>query len=89
MFEFSEKSRRYQEQLTAFMDEHIYPREKEYEQQLHTAQDRFSYLPIMEELKHKAKAAGLWNLFIPPSLAKFADGQFAQGSDFFGDIQCH
>jgi acyl-CoA dehydrogenase len=73
MFEFSEKSRKYQEQLTAFMDEHIYPREKEYEQQLHAAEDRFSYLPIMEELKSKAKAAGLWNLFIPPSLAEFSD----------------
>lgn len=73
MFEFSDKSRKYQEQLTAFMDEHIYPREKEYEQQLHAAKNRFAYLPIMEELKSKAKAAGLWNLFIPPSLAEFSD----------------
>ncbi|NQX87583.1 MAG: acyl-CoA dehydrogenase family protein [Halioglobus sp.] len=73
MFEFSEKSRAYQEKLTAFMDEHIYPREKEYEQQLHRAENRFAYLPIMEELKTKSKAAGLWNLFIPTSLSEFSD----------------
>ncbi|MCG6872829.1 MAG: acyl-CoA dehydrogenase family protein [Gammaproteobacteria bacterium] len=73
MFTFSEKSLRYQEQLSAFMDEHIYPREKEYEEQLNAAEDRFSYLPIMEELKSKAKAVGLWNLFIPPSLAEFSE----------------
>jgi acyl-CoA dehydrogenase len=73
MFEFSDKSRKYQEQLTAFMDEHIYPREKKYEQQLHAAENRFAPLPIMDELKAKAQAAGLWNLFIPPSLAEFSD----------------
>ena len=72
MFKFSEKSLNYQEQLTAFMDQHIYPREKEYEEQLRAARDRFGYLPIMEELKNKAKAAGLWNLFIPPALARFS-----------------
>ncbi len=73
MFAFSEKSRRYQQQLGAFMDEHIYPREAQYAQQLHAAASRHSYLPIMEELKQEAKARGLWNLFIPPSLAEFSD----------------
>ena len=55
------------------MDEHIYPREKEYAQQLHSAENRFSPLPIMDELKEKAKTAGLWNLYIPPSLSQFSD----------------
>jgi len=55
------------------MDEHIYPREKEYAQQLHSAENRFSPLPMMDELKEKAKAAGLWNLYIPPSLSQFSD----------------
>lgn len=82
MFTYSETSLRYQEQLSAFMNEHIYPREKEYEEQLNTAEDRFSYLPIMEELKGKAKAAGLWNLFIPPSLAEFADNDGLSNLDY-------
>lgn len=73
MFEFSEKSLRYQEQLNVFMQEHIYPNEQEYARQLHDAPTRHSYLPLMDELKQKAKAAGLWNLFIPPGLAQFAD----------------
>ena len=73
MSEFSEKSRQYQAQLSVFMDEHIYPREQEYAHQLHSAENRFSPLPIMDELKEKAKTAGLWNLYIPPSLSQFSD----------------
>lgn len=73
MFDFSENSLHYQALLTAFMEQHIYPREEEYAQQLHAAPNRYGYLPIMDELKAKAKAAGLWNLFIPPSLAEFSE----------------
>ena len=73
MFEFSEKSRRYQQQLNAFMAHNIYPREAEYTAQLHAADNRNSYLPIMHELKFRAQKEGLWNLFIPPSLAQFSD----------------
>ena len=73
MFDFSEKSRRYQQQLIAFMTQNIYPREEEYTAQLHAAENRYGYLPIMHELKTKAQEQGLWNLFIPPSLAEFSD----------------
>ncbi len=55
------------------MEQHIYPSEEEYAQQLHAAPNRYSYLPIMDELKCKARDAGLWNLFIPPSLAEFSE----------------
>ena len=55
------------------MAQHIYPREEEYAQQLHAAANRYSYLPIMDELKARAQAAGLWNLFIPPSLAHYSE----------------
>jgi acyl-CoA dehydrogenase len=51
--------------ITAFMDEHIYPAEPVFERQLKAAPDRWNELPIMTELKAKAKAAGLWNLFLP------------------------
>lgn len=50
------------------MEEHIYPNERLYEQQLNEQPSRWSAVPpIMEELKEKAKQAGLWNLFLPGS----------------------
>lgn len=50
------------------MEEHIYPNERLYEQQLNEQPSRWSAVPpIMEELKEKAKRAGLWNLFLPES----------------------
>lgn len=73
MYQFSEKSRQYQAQLKAFMDEHIYPNEHAYEQQLAASENRFAALPLMDELKAKAREAGLWNLFIPPKLAQYCD----------------
>ncbi len=54
------------EQLVAFMDEYIYPNEKTYLEQI-GAGDRWQVPAIMEELKAKAKVAGLWNLFLPES----------------------
>jgi acyl-CoA dehydrogenase len=51
--------------LTAFMEEHIYPAEAVFERQLAGAPDRWSELPVTAELKAKAKAAGLWNLWLP------------------------
>jgi len=73
MYEFSEKSKQLQAKLQAFMDEHIYPNEKAYAEQLHAATDRFAALPLMDELKTKAKAAGLWNLFVPESHSEYCD----------------
>jgi acyl-CoA dehydrogenase len=73
MFEFSAASIETQARLTAFMDEHIYPNEHTYAEQLSAAGNRFAYLPLMEELKVKAREAGLWNLFIPPSHAQYCD----------------
>jgi acyl-CoA dehydrogenase len=51
--------------LAAFMDEHVYSAEAEFERQLSDAADRWSELPVMTALKARAKAAGLWNLFLP------------------------
>src|SRR5579872_5148554 len=65
-FEFSPKVQDLQERLIAFMDEHIYPNEARYHQ--HTVgPDRWQPVPVIEELKPKARAAGLWNLFLPGS----------------------
>ncbi|MBT5700318.1 MAG: hypothetical protein HOI67_02620, partial [Gammaproteobacteria bacterium] len=53
------------EQLQSFMDEHIYPNEELYAEQLDALEDRFSTVPLMEELKTKAREQGLWNLWMP------------------------
>jgi acyl-CoA dehydrogenase len=73
MYTFSDKSLQLQAKLSAFMDEHIYPNETAYAEQLHKASNRFAALPLMDELKAKAKAAGLWNLFVPESHSEYSD----------------
>jgi len=66
-FDQSEKSRQWFERVSRFMDEHIYPAVPVYAQQLERI-DRWTEIPaIFEELKGKARAAGLWNMFMPPS----------------------
>jgi len=66
-FEYSDKVKALQKKLQAFMDEHVYPNEATYGRQLDEGASRWDIPPIMEELKAKAKAAGLWNLFLPES----------------------
>lgn len=73
MYSFSQKSLDFQARLTDFMDKYIYPNEHAYALQLAQAENRFAPLPLMNELKAKAKAAGLWNLFVPPSHAQYCD----------------
>lgn len=72
-FSATEKSQTMLGKLQVFFDQHIYPNEKPYAEQLHAAENRFAALPLMDELKAKARAAGLWNLFVPPSHAQYAD----------------
>jgi acyl-CoA dehydrogenase len=62
-FHFSEKVKDLQRRLQAFMDEHIYPNERRFHEEI--AKDRWSPSRVIEELKPKARAAGLWNLFLP------------------------
>jgi len=69
----SKKSQNLLAKLSAFMDEHIYPNEKAYAMELHNAENRFAPLALMDSLKEKAKAAGLWNLFVPEEYAKYCD----------------
>jgi acyl-CoA dehydrogenase len=58
-------TRDYLQRLSAFMDEHIYPNEQTYVAQLAAATNRWRPVPIVETLKPLARAAGLWNLFLP------------------------
>src|ERR1700726_4494580 len=62
-FAFSKKIEDLQRRLRAFMDEYIYPNEQRFQNEIE--QNRWSPTNVMEELKPKALAAGLWNLFLP------------------------
>ena len=61
----SPRARDIRERLLAFMDAHIYPNEGRYEAE--RAKVGWHVIPLIEELKPKARAAGLWNLFLPES----------------------
>lgn len=62
-FEFSARTKDFEQRLRAFMDEHVYPNESRFEQEIQ--RDRWQPSRVIEELKPKARAAGLWNLFLP------------------------
>ena len=62
-FEFSAKTKDLQQRLQAFMDEHVYPNERGFEEEIQ--RNRWQPSRVIEELKPKARAAGLWNLFLP------------------------
>ncbi|MBL8140533.1 MAG: acyl-CoA dehydrogenase family protein [Acidobacteria bacterium] len=61
----SPRARDIRERLLAFMDAHIYPNEGRYEAE--RAKVGWHVIPLIEELKPRARAAGLWNLFLPES----------------------
>ena len=66
-FEYSERTKKLKAEIEEFMDAHVFPNEATYYQQLEEGDTRWKPVPILEELKAKAKSAGLWNLFLPES----------------------
>ncbi|NEX60482.1 acyl-CoA dehydrogenase family protein [Noviherbaspirillum galbum] len=69
-FQYSPKVKELQARLNAFMDEHIYPNEARFHQEIaDNRRNGDAWVPtkLMEQLKDKARAAGLWNLFLPES----------------------
>jgi acyl-CoA dehydrogenase len=67
-FELSDRAKELRERLLAFMDEHIYPNESVYHEQLIESGNPHGHPPIMEELKERARERGLWNMFLPYEL---------------------
>lgn len=63
-FNYSDKTKELQKRLQTFMDAHIYPNEKNFQNEVNSG-DRWQPLQLIEDLKTKAKAEGLWNLFLP------------------------
>jgi acyl-CoA dehydrogenase len=65
-FEYSPKVKALQKKVQAFMENHVYPNQKRYKEEVATG-DRWQPVGIVEELKKKARAEELWNLFLPES----------------------
>ena len=65
ILDFTDRTRDLHRRLAAFMDQHIYPNEQKFHEQI--AASRWTPTAIVEELKVKARAEGLWNLFLPES----------------------
>ena len=65
-FDYTPKVQELRERVTAFMREHVYPNEHKWHEHTRSAK-RWEVVPIIEELKPKARAAGLWNLWRPKS----------------------
>ncbi|MBT8469270.1 MAG: acyl-CoA dehydrogenase family protein, partial [Deltaproteobacteria bacterium] len=66
-FTYSDKTQALISRLQAFMESEIYPNEAAVREQHALLSDRWDTPPLIEELKRKARDAGLWNLFLPES----------------------
>jgi acyl-CoA dehydrogenase len=64
-FELTERCKQYAERVQAFMDEHVYPAEPVYEQEMAASDDPHHHPAVLERLKDEARRQGLWNLFHP------------------------
>jgi len=81
----SDRSVQLQTQLTSFMDSYVYPAEHVYHAFTEAADDRWTIPPIMEELKGKAKQAGLWNLWRPVALGgRLSNREYAPLAEIMG-----
>ncbi|HEY1961127.1 MAG TPA: acyl-CoA dehydrogenase family protein [Rhizomicrobium sp.] len=69
-FDYSPRQREWMKRVGDFMEEHVYPAENTYQEQMHAAREKgnpWIVVPVVEELKKKAKAQALWNMFLPES----------------------
>jgi acyl-CoA dehydrogenase len=90
-FGYSPKTQELRAAVSAFMDEHVYPNEARYWAELEAntqAGKRWSPLPVIEELKPKARAAKLWNLFLPDSTlgAGLTNQEYAPLAEIMGRV---
>ena len=73
-FEISEKVQQNRMHLENFMDEHVYPREREFAAFVEDEKNLWQYPPFFEDLKAKAREAGIWNWFLPPEYKEWSPG---------------
>ncbi len=87
-FAYNEKTKYALERLGRFMDEQVYPNEAEYYREHAALPDRWQSPPLLDELKHEAREAGLWNLFLPESEhgAGFSNLEYAPLCEVMGRV---
>jgi len=83
IFDHDEKTKQLIDRVQRFMDEHVYPNVETYHRQEHEG-DRWKAVPIVDELKTKARAEGLWNMFMPPHSGQ----QHVDDTFEFEGLQC-
>ncbi len=87
-FEFPEKVMQLSARVSAFMDEHVYPLEHEYDRHVAEA-GGWTTPPVLDDLKERAKEAGLWNLFMPD--ARYGAGltnlEYAPLAEIMGRVE--
>ena len=74
------------DQLLDFMERRIYPNEARYHAELAALPDRFSTVPLMEELKAEARAAGLWNLWMPADHGGLSNVDYCGLAEIMGRV---
>lgn len=89
-FEYTDKVKALQKKLTDFMEAYVYPIEDEYFHWTHTPENFWKVWPGLDDLKQKAREAGLWNLFLPTSYGDFSPGlsnlEYAPLAEIMGRI---
>ena len=85
-FSHSPKAEELLERLEAFMEEHIYPNERTYTEEQAAMADRWQPVPVVERLKPVARAAGLWNLFLPDSDHGLSNVDYAPLAEVMGRV---
>jgi acyl-CoA dehydrogenase len=83
-FDYSEKSFELQKRLGAFMDAHVYPNEAAFEAEINSG-DRWQPLRLLEDLKRKARAENLWNLFLP-EISGLSNLEYAPLAEAMGKV---
>ncbi len=86
-FEYSDKVKHWQKVLTDFMDQHVYPNERRFDEEAARC-DTSDYPALLLELRAKAKSQGLWNLFLPHSKygAGFTNLEYAPLCEIMGRV---
>jgi acyl-CoA dehydrogenase len=83
-FDYSAKTRELQKRLQTFMDADVYPNERAFHEEIN-AGDRWRPLRLIEQLKAKAKAEGLWNLFLP-EISGLTNLEYAPLAEIMGRV---
>src|SRR6185312_17480499 len=90
-FDYSPRQREWLKRVGDFMERHIYPAEQTYHAQMSAAREKgnpWIVVPVVEELKAKAKTQGLWNMFLPESKqgAGLTNLEYAPLSEMMGRV---